>query len=473
MIVYLPPNDIFFRGMKLERIDDFYDQHAYLLGMAACFCLPLKLTWAYFFLVPLLLLWLVHQRFRFAPALVCGAEVLMPFVFFLFIALLGAPLSIDPLRSLDKLSGLFFFGLTILAFRDLALTYDFERLLFALVSGQCVAAIHSILEGALGALVPRIFLGAVTESGQLAMSILLTLGIMTVHARDKARSDGRRASLENRASLLGMANFCACTLLAFSPLAASPAWRFWGALVLAGALLALTIWRQRAVRLGDPQGDLRIFHILTTLVLPLLLGALLVNLKRGPWMGIIVGGLLFLFLERRKLALPMLVITATLLLSVKPIQDRLAHSDEHFFISGGRSEIWDIGAELAVRYPLGVGYRNSGFLRKFSEHVPKELNHFHNNVLNVLVETGWLGLMAYLWWLLAMLKSAFSQRGSPRAQILSRSLGCAIISWQTAGIVEYNFGDSEVVLIAFICAGMISALSLSASQSTERSLQAA
>lgn len=442
--------------MKLSDLDGFYSRHSHVLAVGACFFLPLKLFIAYCFLVPLILLWLVSIRFRIVSALSIGGVVIAPFVFFLLCALLSAPLSVDPLRSFDKLSGLFFFGLTILVFRDIAISFDYERLLFALVSGQCVAAIHSILEGALGPLVPRLFLGAVTESGQLAMTVLLSLGIITLHAQQK--SSPPRLESQSRAAFLGLANFCAFTLLAFSPLETSSVPVFWTVLCAAAALLVITIRRQKSVRESDPEGDFRIVHILTTLVLPLLLGALLVNLKRGPWMGIMAGGLLFLFLERRKFALPVLAATVALLVSIKPIQDRVSRSEEHFFIHGGRSEIWDIGAELATRYPLGVGYRNSGFLRNFSDTIPEQLNHFHNNILNIVVETGWLGLAIFLWWIFSLLRHSLPATSNVRAQVLGRALGCAILSWQIAGLVEYNFGDSEVALIAFICTGLIAGL---------------
>ena len=34
-------------------------------------------------------------------------------------------------------------------------------------------------------------------------------------------------------------------------------------------------------------------------------------------------------------------------------------------------------------------------------------------------------------------------------------VGCAIISWQTAGLVEYNFGDSEVMIIVWMLLGIL------------------
>jgi O-antigen ligase len=120
-------------------------------------------------------------------------------------------------------------------------------------------------------------------------------------------------------------------------------------------------------------------------------------------------------------------------------------------IEGGRSTIWRIGAELLSEYPLGIGYHNSGVLREFTPEIPSELKHFHNNLLNIATETGWLGVAIFLWLLFAAVTASFRNRREP----LFVAFGAALISWQVAGLVEYNFGDSEVTIMVWIILGML------------------
>lgn len=41
---------------------------------------------------------------------------------------------------------------------------------------------------------------------------------------------------------------------------------------------------------------------------------------------------------------------------------------------------------------------------------------------------------------------------------IAMGIACALISWQTAGLVEFNAGDSEVLLMAYMLAGILGAL---------------
>jgi O-antigen ligase len=190
---------------------------------------------------------------------------------------------------------------------------------------------------------------------------------------------------------------------------------------------------------------------LVTIQIPLLMCALIVNLKRGPWMGVLVGTVVFCFLYARRLVAVVVASAAILATLVAPVRERLLASYEHFTIEGGRSTIWRIGLELASEYPLGIGYHNSRVLRQFAPEIPPELNHFHNNLINIASEIGWLGLATFVWLLFAVVRTCFKDIRAP----LYVAIGCAIISWQVAGLVEYNFGDSEVTLIVWVLLGLV------------------
>jgi hypothetical protein len=186
-----------------------------------------------------------------------------------------------------------------------------------------------------------------------------------------------------------------------------------------------------------------------TVQLPLLAAALIVNLKRGPLLGVFVGATLFFLLTSRKIARLLFGIGALLLLTIAPLRDRIAASLDHFFIAGGRSTIWRIGSELAAKFPTGLGFHNSETLRHYAPEIPPELKHFHSNPLNILAENGWLSLTIFIWFVASSIALCFKDR----TDTFKVGVGCALLSWQVAGLVEYNFGDSEVLLLVWAILG--------------------
>jgi O-antigen ligase len=88
------------------------------------------------------------------------------------------------------------------------------------------------------------------------------------------------------------------------------------------------------------------------------------------------------------------------------------------------------------------------------EAVKKRTGHVHNTPLQILVERGVLGLAAWLWiWVafytraIGLLRRLPGESRSERA-LVAGSLA-AITGFLVGGLSEYNFGDSEVVLVAW------------------------
>jgi len=208
-------------------------------------------------------------------------------------------------------------------------------------------------------------------------------------------------------------------------------------------------------------------HDILRLACALLIAVLIINLKRGPWLGIVVSFIVFGLLFSRRLFAGTAGAVVFALLFFEPARARLFALFQDFVISGGRKSMWLLGLEIVERFPLGLGLGNANFMRKLDPSLPYMHRHMHNNLLNVAVESGLIGLGAYIWWMVAAIglgfalfrKMANSQDSASRQiRILLLGLSCSLLSWQVAGLVEYNFGDGEVRLLALFLMGALLAL---------------
>lgn len=453
------------------RFSALYERYGARLAFGTALCLPLKLSLAYVFLLPLTTLWLLSlfERRRSPSLDLTPGRAL---AFFLLVVGLSGLCGLDPVRSSIKGARFAFYAATVFAFADLR-GANVLKILSALVIGQTVAALHTI-GSAIVPGIPSFFVGAVTESGQLALTFVVAIGIllalnrMTTRAAGRSGDDGlvQRFRQERRnAVLIGALHFFLLVAVSFAPTFKLTGALFgFVALAALGSMVVALIGAVQVTRLGVTR--LPWLYLGLGAILPCLATALLVNLKRGPWLGVALGIAVFFLLHARRYLLPALGLALLILVMVAPLRTRLAQSSEHFFIAGGRQVIWEVGSELALRYPLGIGYENSRILRDFAPEIPAELVHFHNNFLQILVESGWFGLGIYLWWLSAVVMLAFRSHPSRSESLVCAAIGCAVIAWQTAGLVEYNLGDSEVALIAFLAIGLLMKLKLGRGKST-------
>jgi hypothetical protein len=446
------------------------------LGCGFAFLLPLSLSATYFALIPLIVLWLGAYARVLGAELAGIGKVGAPFLFFIAAYAFSAPFGVDPMRSLRAIPATLFFALTIVVVRQLVRDSGSKRILIALLLGQALAATHSVLAASFPETVTPLFLGAVTESGQLGLVTIILAGL--------AFSGDRNASREGSALLtwqtFAASALCATLLIAPSifPAHLKGSLIFWSSL-FAGLGFALwhafllikeTFFHAEHAASGHALISRQCGRLLLLGILPLLLAALVINLKRGPWMGVFIGGSIFLLGFKPKLLLPLLGAVLAAYFTLAPVRQRIAEIPEHFYITGGRSVMWDIGVELATRYPLGVGLRNSRFLQSFSPDIPASLNHFHNNFINILVEGGWLALACFVWWLINIARTALQRFGPASEPVLAASIGAACLSWQIAGLVEYNWGDSEVRILVYLLLGVLSAITFQRSSQSGTSL---
>jgi O-antigen ligase len=84
--------------------------------------------------------------------------------------------------------------------------------------------------------------------------------------------------------------------------------------------------------------------------------------------------------------------------------------------------------------------------------VEPDRDHLHSNPVQVLSATGFPGLAIYLLWMLVMVIRAVAtawtvRRRDRRKGVLMVALALMIISVLLNGLVEYNFGDTELLIV--------------------------
>ncbi|HLF50599.1 MAG TPA: O-antigen ligase family protein, partial [Methylomirabilota bacterium] len=136
----------------------------------------------------------------------------------------------------------------------------------------------------------------------------------------------------------------------------------------------------------------------------------------------------------------------------------LTMADAHDVGVTERVYMWRSGLAMWREHPwLGVG--PGGVKREYHayalpEAAKKRTGHVHNTPLQILVERGVLGLAAWLWLFGAFYGRAIGllRRLPPEAAreraLVAGSLA-AVTGFLVAGLSEYNFGDSEVAMVAW------------------------
>jgi O-antigen ligase len=226
-------------------------------------------------------------------------------------------------------------------------------------------------------------------------------------------------------------------------------------MTLAGVLaMMLTSALPRLARLRADVGWLGPAWILAA-------GALALTYVRGAWLGFVAGALATVAgLGRRGIvaALALILVGPALLLVLPGVSDRARTiGSVQDATTRDRLAMLAAGRRLVVEHPVaGVG---PGQLKHIyprvatAEAMRRSTSHLHNTPVQIAVERGLVGLVAWLW-----IFAAFLVRGTAHLRVLppdaagNRALVlgslAAIVTFLVAGLFEYNFGDTEVLLVA-------------------------
>ena len=194
----------------------------------------------------------------------------------------------------------------------------------------------------------------------------------------------------------------------------------------------------------------------SALVMPALLVALALTLTRSAWVGTCVGLSLLLVLKDFRLlaALPVL---AALFFGFAPPQvtDRLYSTfDLQDPTNRDRLAMARTGVRMIQDYPLtGVGpnmvqevyadYRDANAVQSTNPHL-------HNVPMQIAAERGLPALALWLWFVISVVVSSFRRLQTTTYKSLAAGGLAALASMLAAGLFEYNFGDSEFLMMLLV-----------------------
>ena len=191
------------------------------------------------------------------------------------------------------------------------------------------------------------------------------------------------------------------------------------------------------------------------LVLPALVLALIFTSTRSAWVGACVGvGLLFLLRDFRLLALIPVAIGLFLAFAPPRLTARLystfslsdpSNIDRVAMMRSGFRIIKDdpltgVGPDMVIQvYPH---YRDKTAVNQLNPHL-------HNVPLQIAAERGLPALAVWVWFIVTLIRD-FLRRRTGEFRSLSNAGLAAIVAMLAAGLFEYNFGDSEFLMLFLV-----------------------
>ena len=197
-------------------------------------------------------------------------------------------------------------------------------------------------------------------------------------------------------------------------------------------------------------------RVWAALVLPALVVALTLTFTRSAWVGACVGvSLLLVLKDFRLLAAGPVLAAAFVVVAPSGITDRAyAMFDLQDPTNRDRFAMARAGARMIQDHPLtGVGpdmvqevyadYSDAGAVNEINPHL-------HNVPLHIAAERGLPALGVWLWFIVVAVRQLVRGLGQPESRALSAGGLAALASMLAAGMFEYNFGDSEFLMLLLV-----------------------
>ncbi len=197
-------------------------------------------------------------------------------------------------------------------------------------------------------------------------------------------------------------------------------------------------------------------RIWPSLMMPALLVILGLTFTRSALIGACAGIAFLLLLKDLRLMAVMPVLAALFFVLAPPqVTDRfMSMFDARDPTRVDRITMLKVGSRMVKANPLaGVGPARVGDrYREFLDpNEPAQANpHLHNVPMQIAAERGLPALAAWLWMLVVLVIDMVRRLRIPETRFLAASaLGC-MVAMLGAGMAEYNFGDSEFLMLFLV-----------------------
>jgi O-antigen ligase len=187
------------------------------------------------------------------------------------------------------------------------------------------------------------------------------------------------------------------------------------------------------------------------LVMPALIVALALTLTRNAWIGTAVAvATLFLLKDFRLMALAPFAVAAMFFLAPASVTDRMTSTLSAKDPAGqDRLAMLTIGERITRDHPL-VGVGPNMVPRVYARYRPdyavNRVNpHLHNVPVQIMAERGIPALLIWVAFVLS-LGTSLLQLFRNGERLLAATGLAAVVAMITAGMFEYNFGDSEFLM---------------------------
>jgi putative inorganic carbon (HCO3(-)) transporter len=194
--------------------------------------------------------------------------------------------------------------------------------------------------------------------------------------------------------------------------------------------------------------------------LALLIAALVMTHTRGAWIGFAAGAALILGCRQKRLLLALPVVAVAIFLAApEAVRVRIRSIiDPQDVTARERLYMWGSGVQIVRDHPwTGVGINGVKGVYQAYKHpnaVRDQRPHLHSNFFQIAAERGLIGVACWLWIWVAFYRQAwtiFRGRGpdTPQASALVVGSLASITGFHVAGLFEFTFGDSEVIMLVY------------------------
>jgi O-antigen ligase len=192
------------------------------------------------------------------------------------------------------------------------------------------------------------------------------------------------------------------------------------------------------------------------LVMPALVVALALTLGRSAWIGASVAIALLLALKDLRLTILLPLFVAVLFAVAPGTVTRRVMSifDVQEPTNQDRLAMIEMGARMVNDHPLtGVG--PNMIPRVYAQYRPdyaiNPINpHLHNVPLQIAAERGLPALAVWLWFVCSLVVAQFRLFRRQRDKVPAAAALAAVSAMLAAGLFEYNFGDSEFLMLFLV-----------------------